>query len=157
MEAVMEEAPTKTRTSAVKAQCPHCRREITVRKDGTLRRHVVPTKDENALHADFCDGSGIRPVVARRPLVARSWEQIPEFTITPSSRTYVIRIGDRCKVAGLGRGGAAGSGWKVTAVERHGETRKINVTVLHTSGKSRIVESGRIVYVRPAKKSGPGQ
>jgi hypothetical protein len=119
-----------------------------VNRDGTLRRHTVPTKDANAVRADFCNGSGIKPVAERNPQAVRAWVPATDFDVKSSSRTYTVRLGDRCRVAGLGRGGAVGSGWTVTAIERHAETGKVNVTVLHANDRSRIVESGRIVYRR---------
>lgn len=80
----------------------------------------------------------------------RQWRSITEFSIKPKTKTYVIKIGDMCKVAGFGRGGAAGSGWQIIAAEEHMVTGKINVTVLN-DGRNRIVELSRIVYVRPMR------
>lgn len=144
---------TAARPAVQRGVCPHCHQSIRLNLDGTMRRHVLPTKAVNALRAEVCDGSGIRPYVERTQMVTRAWDPVEEFTVTPSSRTYVVRVGDRCKVYGLGRAGAVGSGWTIIAAERHRDTGRINVTVLHTGGRSRIVESTRIVYQRSGKRA----
>lgn len=90
-----------------------------------------------------------------RPHVApeRPWEPITEATIQSGTRNYVITVNHPVKVQGLGRGGAAGDGYKVVSMERHTETGKINVEVLKVGRgqRSRTVPLDRIVYKRPPR------
>lgn len=82
---------------------------------------------------------------------ARRWSPIQEASVQSGSRTRVIAVGNPVKVAGLGRGGGLADGYRVTAMERHDETGKVNVEVIKPGKgqRSRVVPLDRIVYKRP--------
>jgi hypothetical protein len=82
---------------------------------------------------------------------ARRWSPIQEASIQSGSRTRVIAVGNPVKVAGLGRGGGIADGYRVTAMERHQDSGKVNVEVIKPGKgqRSRVVPLDRIVYKRP--------
>jgi hypothetical protein len=82
---------------------------------------------------------------------ARPWSPIKEASVQSGSRTRVIAVGNPVKVAGLGRGGGLADGYRVTAMERHHDTGKVNVEVSKPGKgqRSRVVPLDRIVYKRP--------
>ena len=76
------------------------------------------------------------------------WESVSEMPIVSGSRTYIIKVGYPCKVKGLGRGGATGSGWFIVGITKRGD--EYNVEVNQGRGTTvRFVKGNKILYQRP--------
>lgn len=152
---LMEAASARTKEAAPsRGTCPLCRRSIAIKVNGMLRRHTIGDSESGVLNPPVCNGSGIAPSESHRPPVVRDWAPVDEFEAASGSRAHPVRVGDRCKVQGLGRGGAVGSGWTVISAERRASDGRVNVTVLRKD-RSRIVPSDRIVWMRQPKRPAP--
>lgn len=136
------------RTAAPRDTCPLCGKTVAVNADGTLRKHTVPKADMQVL-PDVCNGAGITaPSMRADPMAGRTWQPVESFAApgATGARRYTVSVGDRCKVAGLGRGGAAGAGWQVIGIQRHTGTGEVNVAVLRDrDSRERIVKADRII------------
>lgn len=87
----------------------------------------------------------------QQPVPASPWELIPEVRVSGTgSRSYMLTVGNPCRVKGEGRGGGVGSGYTVIGLMRHRQTQAVNVEVRrYRNGHSRVFRLDRIVYVRP--------
>lgn len=89
----------------------------------------------------------------RHQRLERNWEPRQEFVLD-GTLCHTMSIGQRCRVAGFGRGGSAQDGWVITAIERHVETGQVNVTVSRRQ-RTRVVVSERIRSQRRARQRSP--